>query len=218
MKFLKDNIKFDVYKKIDELDDSINNLQNLLVEAQKSLKSFNLNFTPNNYLDSTSGGHYVPVQNHAIGGPFLPKKKNNIVEIASITLASTTGDIFSIRAKQNKNRINYSVVDEYEGTFSLSIKSSQKPLSLKKMIKFIDETEMNFMNIKYEKLFGGSRASNIDEFDREFPLSDEDIIGIWDFETVNSLFYPELEEWYEIQNFIWLVSKKIEILSDSKIK
>jgi len=205
-------MKFDVYKKIDEVDNSINNLQNILVEAKESLKEFNLNFTPDSYWNSIKEDHYVPIQNSAIGGPFLPEKKTTVVEIANITLASTTGDIFSIRVKKTKNKINYSIVDEYEGTFSLSIKSSQKPLSLKKMIELIDHTKMNFMDSNYTQLFGGSRASNIEEFDRTTPLSNEDIEGIWDFEKVDSKFYPELTEWYDIQNFIWLVNKKIEII------
>ena len=42
--------------------------------------------------------------------------------------------------------------------------------------------------------------------------TNEDIERIWDFERVYSDFYPELEEWYDIQNFIWLVRKKIEII------
>jgi len=205
-------MKIDVYKKIDELDNSIKNLQNFLIEAQESLKKFNLDFTPNSYWDTIEGISNVPIQNTMIGGPFLPEKKTNVIEIANITLASTTGDIFSIRAKKTKNRINYSIVDEYEGTFSLSIKSSQKSLSLKRMIKLIDNTEMNFMDSNYRNFFGGSRASNIEEFDRTTPLSNEDIEGIWDFERVDSKFYPELEEWYDIQNFIWLIKKKIEIM------
>tara|TARA_B100000315_G_scaffold246346_1_gene273531 strand:+ start:387 stop:1004 length:618 start_codon:yes stop_codon:yes gene_type:complete len=205
-------MNFDVYKKFDELDNTRNNLQNFLIEAQESLKKFNLDFTPNSYWNLIEGNHNVPIQNSAIGGPFLPEKKTNVVEIANITLASTTGDIFSIRAKKTKNRINYSIVDEYEGTFSLSIKSSQKSLSLKRMIKLIDDTTMDFMDSNYRKLFGGSRASNIEEFDRTTPLSNEDIERIWDFERVYSDFYPELEEWYDIQNFIWLVRKKIEII------
>ena len=78
------------------------------------------------------------------------------------------------------------------------------------LIRFI--VGMNLIPHGYRKLFGGSRASNIEEFDRTTPLSNEDIERIWDFERVYSDFYPELEEWYDIQNFIWLVRKKIEII------
>ena len=205
-------MKFDVYKKIDEIDNSINNLQKLLIEAEDSLKKFNLDFTPNSYWNSIKEDHYVPIQNSAIGGPFLPEKKTKVVEIANIALASTTGDIFSIRAKRTKNRINYSIVDEYDGTFLLSIKSSQEPLSFKKMIKLISDSQMDFMDSNYSELFGGSRANNIEEFDRTTPLTNEDIERLWDFERVDSKFYPELEKWYDIQNFIWLINKKIEII------
>ena len=43
-------MNFDVYKKFDELDNTRNNLQNFLIEAQESLKKFNLDFTPNSFI------------------------------------------------------------------------------------------------------------------------------------------------------------------------
>ncbi len=39
-------MKFDVYKKFNDLSNTRNHLQNLLIEAQESLKKFNLDFTP----------------------------------------------------------------------------------------------------------------------------------------------------------------------------
>ncbi|MFN5422501.1 MAG: hypothetical protein ACK5AO_04475 [bacterium] len=52
-------------------------------------------------------------------GEFLPEIEDSEVEIARINLASTTGDVYSIRITINEDK-NYEVIinDEYETSFS----------------------------------------------------------------------------------------------------
>ena len=48
-----------------------------------------------------------------MGGEYLPDMLEAEVEIARITIASTTQDVTSVYARRGKNRIGYRVVDEY---------------------------------------------------------------------------------------------------------
>src|SRR6266487_3176639 len=48
-----------------------------------------------------------------MGGEYLPPLRKDEVEIARISLASTTGDQISVRARRLIGRIGYRIVDEY---------------------------------------------------------------------------------------------------------
>ncbi|MFM7800629.1 MAG: hypothetical protein ACKO69_00535, partial [Limnohabitans sp.] len=50
-----------------------------------------------------------------MGGEYLPNPKDQEVEIARITIASTTQDVTSVYARPAGKRIHYRVVDEYGG-------------------------------------------------------------------------------------------------------
>lgn len=50
-----------------------------------------------------------------MGGEYLPDRLGEEVEIARITIASTTQDVTCVYAKRGKNRIYYRAVDEYGG-------------------------------------------------------------------------------------------------------
>ena len=73
-----------------------------------------------------------------LGGEYLPDCSEEEVEIARITIASTTQDVTSVYARQGKSRIYYRVVDEYDGdTLSNpSVRTSLKPLTLGQLTKF----------------------------------------------------------------------------------
>lgn len=60
------------------------------------------------------------------------------VEIARITLRSTTGDVVSVRARRGDRRIEYRVVDEYETSFTFQPQLSQEPLMLGEIVNMID--------------------------------------------------------------------------------
>ena len=122
-----------------------------------------------------------------MGGEYLPDLLRNEVEIALVTFNSTTMDVISIRARQMKNRITYRIVDEYEFTsYDLNTKSSNKPLTLRKVIDLIEfATE--------DGLVGGTRDFNYLE-------GEMDAEDVCDFASVSSQFYTELSNWYDESN------------------
>lgn len=72
-----------------------------------------------------------------MGGEYLPKREAQEVEIARITIASTTQDVTCVYAKRCKSRIHYRIVDEYEGmTLDNRRRTSLKPLSLIELFDF----------------------------------------------------------------------------------
>ena len=93
-----------------------------------------------------------------MGGEYLPDLAAQEVEIARITIASTTQDVTCVYARQAGDAIAVRVVDEYDGG-TLSIKSGRKypaPLSLGELTKFflrrwnlLDVLQMNFESDGY---------------------------------------------------------------------
>jgi hypothetical protein len=88
-----------------------------------------------------------------MGGEYLPDQKNDEIEIARITIESTTRDVTCVYARRSKGEIHFTVVDEYEGD-TLTGKSTRKskaPLTLGELTDFflgawdlIEVLEMNF--------------------------------------------------------------------------
>jgi hypothetical protein len=74
-----------------------------------------------------------------MGGEFLPPYLPGELEIARITLKSTTCDVISLRARPLREGIAYRCVDEYEAVFKLPIPRSTEPLTLKELIRQFDQ-------------------------------------------------------------------------------
>lgn len=129
-----------------------------------------------------------------LGGEFLSDLKPKEVEIARVVLKSTTMDVISIRARNTKSRIIYRIVDEYEDdpifSYDLIQKTSLKPLTMRRMIKLIDNAQ------EHGGLSGHARQWNYEYTD--------DAEGLYDFATISSEFYPELGAWYDAANEEWL--------------
>ena len=145
---------------------------------------------------------YGQIHPNFMGGEYLPDTKDNEVEIARVVLKSTTQDVYSFRAKKLKNKIKYSIHDEYENTFDLAIKTSAKPLTFSQIVKLIEFSTVNEIQ-DFPNVYGGAREHQYHNYYNDLHL--------WDFETVHSDFYRELEEWFDIQNYIWLIEKSIEL-------
>ena len=79
---------------------------------------------------------------HFMGGEYLPDRTGEEVEIARITIASTTQDVTSVYARQGAKRIHYRVVDEYGGdTLSgTAHRTTLKPMSLGQLTDFFLST------------------------------------------------------------------------------
>ena len=75
-----------------------------------------------------------------LGGEFLPARGESEVEVARITIASTTSDVTSVYARFEDGLLHYRVVDEYEGeTLSgPAACTSDKPLTLGELVEFLD--------------------------------------------------------------------------------
>jgi hypothetical protein len=106
--------------------------------------------------ERTSLGRMHP---NFMGGEYLPDREDEEVEIARITIASTTKDVTSVYARRGINRIYYRVVDEYGGdTLNNPTRTSTKPLTLKQLTEFflnswnlIDCLDFNFESDGYPR-------------------------------------------------------------------
>ena len=117
-----------------------------------------------------------------MGGEYLPDQAQNEVEIARITIASTTQDVTSVFARRGKRRIYYRVVDEYGGeTLSeRSTRTSVHPLTLGEL----------------ETFFSGA-WSILDVLDMNFDDPGADLRTLLGFVVgIDSQFYPQLGRLY----------------------
>jgi hypothetical protein len=73
-----------------------------------------------------------------MGGEYLPSTRGREVEIARITIASTTQDVTSVYARQVGQRIHYRVVDEYNGDTveGKGTRTSNRPLTLEQLVDY----------------------------------------------------------------------------------
>ena len=73
-----------------------------------------------------------------MGGEYLPKMRKDEVEIARISIQSTTGDVVCLYARPVGHRIAYRVADEYEGSTldGPSVRTSMRPLTMGTMMEF----------------------------------------------------------------------------------
>ena len=140
-----------------------------------------------------------------MGGEYLADLYPKEVEIARVTLTSTTMDVISIRARLTKHRIMYRIVDEYpeEGyvMYELSKKSGVRPLTLQELITLMDGA------------IEGGLVGNGRDFHADDGQPPEEI---YDFETASSAFYAQLTEWYDEVNEEWLESRTQEELRAEK--
>ena len=114
-----------------------------------------------------------------MGGEYLPDTEEQEVEIARISITSTTGDVTSVYARCEGGKSHFRVVDEYDGeTLSGPAEcSSDETLTLGELVDFFDEAwplmpvlKMNF---------------------------DTDLDAMLRFFKVESAFYPEIDTLYQ---------------------
>jgi len=111
-----------------------------------------------------------------MGGEYLPRLGRLELEIARITIRSTTRDVVSIYASRGKSRIYYRVVDEYEGETlnSKSTRTSIRPLTLKALLDFFLQA-WSFMDVLSWNF-------------------DDDVEVMLRFFQADSEFYPDLHD------------------------
>ena len=119
-----------------------------------------------------------------MGGEYLPDYREDEVEIARISLASTTNDIISIRARRGHTGvIRYSIADEYNGDFTyvLSRKTSRQPLTLRQLVSFLENSSQNEVP--------GNLITGYNDMNNEW-LDDRE--SLRHFTRISSEFYPQL--------------------------
>jgi hypothetical protein len=141
-----------------------------------------------------------------MGGEYLPDYAEGQVEIARIELQSTTADVISIRAKKDRERIAYSIVDEYETEFTVSPAHSDKPLTLSDLIGLIDGAgPEGSLAICYTQMNYSGRSI-------------EELYRIRPFTRVESLFYPQLNLHYERMLNRWYEAEKAKLIGASNVQ
>jgi hypothetical protein len=122
-----------------------------------------------------------------LGGEFLPQLGEGEVEIARVALASTTGDVQSVRARRTERGITLQVVDEYSNTFTTGERVYEQPLTLGELVEFIDAADI----VDTEGPPGGLVLGTI----RRWSESDPELLlnAAW----ASSAFYPDLGRYYE---------------------
>jgi hypothetical protein len=78
-------------------------------------------------LDDKARTRLAQIHPTFMGGEYLPNYGRQEVEIARMTLESTTSDVISLRARPAGSRIKYHITDEYQTEFSLPQKTSSRP-------------------------------------------------------------------------------------------
>lgn len=139
-----------------------------------------------------------------MGGEYLPDSEEAEVEIARVSLKSTTADVISIRATPDWDGIRYRIVDEYDNVIKFTLENSKAPLTLKELIDLIDGAEFDDSGFPP----GLTRVFRDSNLDLEAAQTHEEVSQrareLVDFVTVTSVFYPELERWYREEAQEWL--------------
>ena len=161
-------------------------------QIKKALAQGNLKSLPEDILQETlseeSRCAYGRVHPSLMGGEYLPEYEKEEVEIARLSLNSTTSDVISIRAKKvDKNTIQYRVVDEYNLEFKLHFTTSKQPLSLARLIEFLEKSGHPELP---GNLIVGYNNYNCSSYDPDYMPAAE----LRHFTKITSDFYPELEE------------------------
>jgi hypothetical protein len=128
-----------------------------------------------------------------LGGEFLPRTRPGEVEIARITLAASTQDVTSIRARKVSNRIAYRVVDEYEEDhrpWSVRRRTSIRPLTLGELVDLIETAELPSQP-------GWGLVTKLMRSQFECGMDDAELCRYLSFFEITSPFYPHLGSYFD---------------------
>jgi len=146
-------------------------------------------------LDEAMRAAWGQIHPSNMGGEYLPPLRKGEVEIARISLESTTADQISVRARRVRDRIRYHIVDEYSFKYVCHPASSDAPLSLRELIASM-ESASDGRSIIFPILAMNSRDSDPAELET--------------FITVTSDFYADLRPYYRALTDAWLEDRAPE--------
>jgi hypothetical protein len=122
------------------------------------------------------------------GGEYLPDYLPHETEIARIIVKCRTLDVVSIRARPEKGKIYYRIVDEYGTEILIPCMTSDIPLSLLGLVELI--CVKNILGSDYDLPWEFIRV-HMDRMD----ISDDPYI-LREFVEVDSIYYPSLSDHY----------------------
>jgi hypothetical protein len=133
-----------------------------------------------------------------MGGEYLPRRKTGEVEIARISIKSTTFDVTALYARPMGKRIAYRVVDEYSGDTLAqpNTRTSLRPLTMGQMIRFFLRA-WDLMAV-LEGNFEDGTEDMLDFFDAEsefYPCFDETLREIVETRFPHWRGHLEKDEW-----------------------
>ncbi len=130
-----------------------------------------------------------------MGGEYLPDGEGEEVEIARVTMESTTQDVISVRARPAPDGagIQYCVVDEYESDFEITPETSREPLTLGELVQLMDTA--------WSEETGGITLQILQT---NLECSDSDPADYADFLQVESGFYPDIgtHYWFAVARWV----------------
>jgi len=148
-----------------------------------------------------------------MGGEYLPDYLPAEIEVARISLRSTTGDVIALRARPEKTGIAFRWSDEYEddGKEPFYVIGrhgySENPLSLGELIELFKSTKCpDYQHRPNSNIIQMFRDDQWDEWDG---CSAEEAA---EFSSVSSEFYPELERWYTADTKRWYQEETRELV------
>lgn len=168
----------------------------------------------NEQLDEGERDSWGGIHPAFMGGECLPPMLPGEVEIARITLDSTTCDVYEVRAVPTATGIHYRVVDEYAdqgSTFEVSPDASAVPLSLGELVDLIDTARAAG--------FGPGPPFDVGLFDmaRDFNVAQGgDPVALAGFATVSSAYYPDLQRYYASRTDAWVAGLWLEDIENSE--
>jgi hypothetical protein len=150
-----------------------------------------------------------------MGGEDLPDYASHEVEIARVEMASTLGDVISIRARRRRDgAIRCRVVDDCGyATYVLKRRRlSTNPLALGELIELIETTEVfdedQILRLCYDQPDGGFEAHGLVQVTwREQLVENADPQQAVAFLGVSSEFYPQLAAWFAAAGRAWIAEQ-----------
>ena len=120
-------------------------------------------------------------------------------------------DVQALRVRKLSNRYAYRMVDDYWNKYNLPQKTSVKPLTMGQVINILDNCEMFFHDDGSKWEYRGTMRPIFEYQSESFTFESKE--ELMDYCHIESVFYPELEAYYEQQKLIWyeeLFDKKKE--------
>ena len=154
------------------------------------MKNFNLKYRPKDYF----------------GGK---NKNQDEVEICSIFLNSTQGEIITLNTKKKNNDFIFWIDDEHGNKYNLKRTNSSQTLTMEEIVDLLDTCKMT--------LFGTKCKAGIIKYFIEDAIETMEMLkdDAMSFVIVKSDFYPDLESYYEKQKILWCDQKLLEIYGDN---